>query len=92
MGIPSGPEHSLPEDQVRVPWLADPKAYPQVHLRAHRAGSHGLLRGTLGSRDKGYRDRAAKPRDGIGIAHRVRGFVGKLGVFIDEDDQCGHVR
>jgi len=92
VGIPSGPEHSLPQDQVDVAWLADPEAYPQVHLRAHRAGAHGLLRGTLGRGDKGHRDRPAKPRDGIGIAHRTGGLVGQLGVFIDEDDQRGHAR
>src|SRR5208337_5695439 len=71
VGIPSGPEHSLPQDQVYVPWLADPEAYPQIHLRAHRALAHGLLRGPLSSRDKSYRHRAAKPGDGIGVAHRV---------------------
>lgn len=84
VGIPSGPEHSLPQDQVHVPWLADPEAYQQIHLRAHRALAHGLLRGPLSSRDKSYRHCAAKPRDGIGVAHPGGGLVGQFGVFIDD--------
>ena len=87
VGIPSGPEHALPQDQVHVPRLADTETYPQIHLRTHRALSHGLLRRPLGRRDKSDRDRAAKPRDGIGVAHRFGCFVGQLGVFIDDDDQ-----
>jgi hypothetical protein len=47
---------------------------------------------TLSRCDQGDRDRAAKPGDGIGIGHRVGGFVGQVGVFIDEDDQRGQVR
>jgi len=48
------------------------------------------LRRPLGSHDKGNRHRAAKPGDGIGIAHRGGRFVGQLGVFIDNDDWRWH--
>ena len=60
MGIPSCLEHSLTEDQVNVPGLADTEAYPQIHLRAHRAGAHGFLRWPLSRRDQGNRYRAAQ--------------------------------
>jgi hypothetical protein len=63
MGIPSGLEHSLPKDQVYVPGLADAEAYPQVYLGPHRAGTHGLLRRPLGSRDKPNGERAARRVD-----------------------------
>lgn len=43
VGVPSGIEHALAEDQVDVAALADAEADPQVHLRAHRALAHGLL-------------------------------------------------
>ena len=46
----------------------------------------------LGGRDKGNRDRTAKPGDRIGFAHRIGCFLGQLRVFIDQDDQRGHVR
>jgi hypothetical protein len=51
--------------------------------------AHGLLRGLLCRGDQRYRNRAAKPRDGIGIAHRLRRFVGKLGIFVDDDNERG---
>ena len=90
--LTSGPQHSLPEDQVDIPRLADAETYPQIHLRTHCALPHSLLRRPLRSRDKSNRDRAAKPRDGIGVAHRVRRFVGQLGVFIDNDYERGPSR
>ena len=34
---------------------------------------------------------AAEPGDRVGVAHRVGRVVGQLGVFIDDDDQRGHV-
>jgi hypothetical protein len=76
-------------DQVHVPWFANTETDPQVHLGAYSALAHSLLRRPLGSRDQGYRDRAAKPGNGIGISHSVGCLVGQLGVFIDDDDQRG---
>src|ERR1700722_14585982 len=55
--IPSGPQHSLPEDQVDVPRFADTEADPQIHLRANGALAHRLLRWPLCRGDKSYRDR-----------------------------------
>src|SRR5260370_19896727 len=46
-----------PRTRPDVLALADAKAYPQVHLGAHRALAHGFLRGPLSS---GYQ------RDGYG--------------------------
>jgi hypothetical protein len=56
-GVPAGSEHALSQDEADVLALADTKAYPQVHLGAHRALAHGFLRGPLSS---GYQ------RDGYG--------------------------
>ncbi len=56
-GVPAGSEHAFSQDEADVLALADTKAYPQVHLGAHRALAHGFLRGPLSS---GYQ------RDGYG--------------------------
>ena len=59
MGVPAGPEHSLAQDQVDVPWLADSETDPQVHLRPYRASAHGLLRRPQSRCDQG--DATARP-------------------------------
>jgi hypothetical protein len=56
VGVPSGVEHALAEDQVDVAALADAEADPQVHLRAHRALAHGLLGRPLGRGHQGDGD------------------------------------
>ena len=89
MGIPSGPEHSLPEDKVDVPRLADAETYPQIHLGTYRALAHGLLGRPLGRGYQGDGDGASQPRDGIGVAHRILRVVGSR-VPVDRlGNDCG---
>jgi hypothetical protein len=63
LGVPSGREHSLPEDQVNVAAFPDSQAYPDVHLRPHGVAAHGLLRRSLGSGEQVSRDGPAAPRE-----------------------------
>ena len=63
VGMPSGGEHALAEDQVDVAALADAEAHAHVHLRAERALAHRLLGRPLGGRNEGHRDSPAAPGD-----------------------------
>ena len=92
VGVPARGEHALAEDEVDVLAFADAEADPDVHLRAHRALAHGLLRRPLGRGDEVDGDGASAPGDGVGVLDGVGCVVGELGVLIDDDDQRGHVR
>jgi hypothetical protein len=59
VGVPSGLEHALSQDQVDVASFADAEADTYVHLGAHRAVAHYFLGGALGCGCHRDGDRAA---------------------------------
>ena len=73
--LPAGGQHALSEDEVDVLAFPDPEADPDVHLGAHRAVSHGLLRRALGGRDQADGHGAPAPGDRVGVPDRSRGVV-----------------
>jgi hypothetical protein len=51
VGVPARSKHALAKDEVDVLALADMKADPDVHPRAHDTLPHGLPGGLLGGSD-----------------------------------------
>jgi hypothetical protein len=61
MGVPSGIECALAENQVDVAAFPHAQAYPDIHLGADRALSHGLLARPLGGGNQADRHGTAEP-------------------------------
>ena len=92
MGVPAGAEHSLAEDKVHVSWFPDAEAYPHVHLRSHGTLPHSFLRWPLGRGYECHGQGSPEACNRVGVIHCIGCLLGQLGVFIDDDDERGHLR